>query len=89
MGKFATHKISQTVTPSIWHGRFVAQSEIQRVAYGHGRVPESVEKCLEIVGNGVVYDVGFFIGKSLKMVNDYFYDSPEGQQLKKVLYNPY
>lgn len=89
MGEFATHRISQTVTPGIWHGRFVAQSGIQRVAYGHGRVPESVKKCLEIIGNGVVYDVGLFIGKSLKFFNDYFYDSPEGQQLKKVPYNPY
>ena len=59
------HKISQTVTQGIWHGRFVGQSGIQRVAYGHGRVPESVKKCLEIIGNGVVYDVGLFIGKSL------------------------
>ena len=67
----------------------MAQPGIRRVAYGFGRVPESVKKYSEIVGNGVVYDVGFFIGKSLKMVNDYFYDSPEGQQLKKVLYNPY
>ena len=89
MGEFTTHRISQTVTPGIWHGRFVAQSGIRRVAYGHGRVPKSVKKCLEIIGNGVVYDVGFFIGKSLKVFNDYFYDSPKGQQITKVPYNPY
>ena len=52
-------------------------------------VEESVKKCLEIIGNGVVYDVGLFIGKSLKIFNDYFYDSPEGRLLKKVPYNPY
>lgn len=56
---------------------------------GHGRVPESVKKCLEIIGNGVVYNVGLFTGKSLKMLNDYFYDRLEGQQLKKVPYIPY
>ena len=89
MGEFATHKISQTITPGIWHGRFVAQPGIRRVAYGFGCVPKSVKKYSEIVGNGVVYDVGFFIGKSLKILNDYFYDSPEGQHLKKLPYNPF
>ena len=89
MEQFAAHRISQTVTPGIWHGRFVGQPGIRRVAYGHGRVPKSVKKCLEIIGNGVVYDVGLFIGKSLKMFNDYFYDSPEGQLLKKSPYNPF
>ena len=49
----------------------------------------ALSKCLEIIGNGIVYDVWLFIGKSLKMFNDYFYDNPEGHQLKKVPYNPY
>ena len=83
MEQFKIHEISQTVTSGIWHGRFVAQSGIRRVAYGFGRVPKSVKKYSEIVGNGVVYDIRLFIGKSLKMFNDYFYDSPEGQRLKK------
>ena len=89
MDQFTTNRILQVVTPGTWHGRFISYPGIQRVAYGYGSVPESVKKCLEIIGNGVVYDVGLFIGRTLKLFNDYFYDSPQGQQLTKISYNPY
>ena len=86
---FTTNNVFQTIIPGIWHNRFVAQPGIGSVAYGFGSVPESVKKCLEVIGNGVVYDVGLFIGRTLKLFNDYFYDSPQGQQLTKISYNPY
>jgi len=39
-----------------------------------------------MLGNGVEYQTGFFIAYVVKAINDYFYDSPEGQQLKKIPY---
>ena len=89
MEQFTTHKILQKITPGLWHDRLISQPRIRRLAYGYGRVSQSVKKCLEIIGNGVVYDVGLFIGKSLKMLDDYFYENPEGREILKIPYNPY
>gem|GEM_PF-3514313 len=89
MEQFTAHRILQEVTPGLWGNRLISQPAIRRVAYGYRQVPDSVKKCLQIIGNGVVYDVGFFIGKSLKMLDDYFYESEEGKKLLKIPYNHY
>ena len=87
--QFTAHRVLQKVTPGLWGNRLVDKPAIRRVAYGYGQVPKSVKKCHEIIGNGVVYDVGLFIGKSLKLFNDYFYESPEGKEILKIPYNSY
>ena len=89
MEQFTTYKILQKITPGLWHDRLISQPRIRRLAYGYGQVPKSVKKCHEIIGNGVVHAVGLFIGKSLKMLDDYFYENPEGRKILKIPYNSY
>lgn len=89
VAEYKTHKILSQNIPGIWHDRFVAQPGISSMAYGYGYVPRSVKECLECIGNAVVYDVGLFVGKSLNLLNDYFYESDEGKNLLKLPYKTF
>ena len=74
-------KIEKTVR-GYYNGRNISKLGISSVAYGHPTTAE--ENYLRICGNGVEYQSGLFIASIIKAINDYFYDSPEGQQIKKI-----
>ena len=47
---------------------------------------EAEENYFRILGDAVEYQTGFFVVSVIKAIHDYFYDSSEAQQLKKVPY---
>lgn len=60
-----------TPIPGYWHGRISSQPGILRLVDGAPRQDEI--DYLRTVGNAVVYDVGYLIGKSLITINNLFY----------------
>ena len=57
-----------------WHGRNIASPGFPELAYWAGGIPQALEKYLEIIGNGVCYDMAFLEGKFLKHFGDYIYN---------------
>ena len=81
---FKNQRVPMEVTPGIWHGRFINNPDLDIEIIRKGKNYKPFVDALQMIGNAVVYDVALFIGKSIKMLHDYFYDSDEGQELKKV-----
>ncbi|MBR2140907.1 MAG: DNA cytosine methyltransferase [Rickettsiales bacterium] len=81
---FKDQRVSMKVTRGIWHRRFINNIGINPLEIIKNKERKSFIDALKMIGNAVVYDVALFIGKSIKMFHDYFYDSDEGQELKKV-----
>lgn len=79
--------LAQKTIRGYYNGRNISKPAISSVAYG--RPTKAEQYYLRMLGNGVEYQTGFFIASVIKAINDYFYDCPEGQRLKKVPYNPY
>ena len=63
------------IVPGVWNERISSMPGISRVVNG---APNQNEiDYLRIVGNAVVYDIGYLIGKSLIEINDIYY-GPHG-----------
>ncbi|MBQ6757528.1 MAG: DNA cytosine methyltransferase [Selenomonadaceae bacterium] len=86
-GLLSSSFCAQKTIRGYYNGRNISKPGISSVAYG--RPTKAEQDYLRILGNGVEYQTGFFIASVIKAINDYFYDSLEGQQLKKIPYNPY
>ena len=78
---FKTEKTVQ----GYYNERNISEPRISSVAYGPPTTTE--ENYLRICGNGVEYQSELFIASVIKAINDYFYDSPEGQQIKKIYHH--
>lgn len=78
IGRIAPPKILLPNLPGIWNGRCIQQPGIPSVV--NGRPSKDEIKLLECYGNAVVYDVGYYVGKHLKAIHDYFYVG-EGTEL--------
>ena len=81
---FKNQIITMDVIPGIWHEHFRYNPKFDIVKISSGKQPAYVKKALKLIGNAVVYDVALFIGKSLNLLSEYFYDSEIGQKITKT-----
>lgn len=81
---FKNQIITMDVIPGIWHEHFRYNPKFDIVKISSGKQPAYVKKALKLIGNAVVYDGALFIGKSLNLLSEYFYDSEIGQKITKT-----